>query len=211
MDLDLTHWEGVFSAHVAQIEAVDAGHDINHIKRVVKAAKQFAEAEQADMAVILPAAWLHDCVQVAKDSPLRKKASRLAADEAKKLLAEWGYPEQYHEAVAHAVAAHSFSANIPCETLEAKVVQDADRMDALGAIGIARTMLVGQSFGNPLLASDDPFCESRTPNDQTSIIDHFYTKLLGLKDSFQTDSAKAEAQERHDYMVTFLKQLAHEV
>ena len=196
---------------MAQIEAVDAGHDINHIKRVVKAAKQFAEAEQADMAVVMPAAWLHDCVQVAKDSPLRNQASRMAADEAKKLLADWGYPEQHHQAIAHAVAAHSFSANIPCETLEAKVVQDADRMDALGAIGIARTMLVGQSFGNPLLAADDPFCENRTPNDQTSIIDHFYTKLLGLKDSFQTVAAKAEAQERHDFMVTFLKQLAHEV
>lgn len=211
MTVDQIHWEGVFSAHVAGIEAVDAGHDINHIKRVVKAAKQFAVEEQAEMAVVLPAAWLHDCVQVAKDSPLRSQASRLAADEAKKLLADWGYPEQYHEAVAHAVAAHSFSANIPCETLEAKVVQDADRMDALGAIGIARTMLVGQSFGNPLLASDDPFCESRTPNDKTSIIDHFYTKLLGLKDTFQTEAAKAEANKRHDFMVTFLKQLADEV
>lgn len=211
MTLDFEHWETVFSAHVVGIEAVDAGHDINHIKRVVKAAKQFAAEEQAEMAVVLPAAWLHDCVQVAKDSPLRKEASRLAAEEAKKLLATWGYPEQYHEAVAHAVAAHSFSANIPCESLEAKVVQDADRIDALGAIGIARTMLVGQSFGNPLLASEDPFCENRTANDQSSIIDHFYTKLLGLKDTFQTDAARAEANKRHEFMVTFLKQLADEV
>lgn len=210
MGLDWLQWESTFELHVAGIEAVDAGHDIKHIKRVVKTAKQLAAAEGADLAVVLPAAWLHDCVQVAKDTPLRSQASRMAAEQAKQLLSEWGYPKAQLEAIAHAIEAHSFSANIPCQTLEAKVVQDADRMDALGAIGTVRTLLVGQSFGNPLLADEDPFCVHRTANDQTSIIDHFYTKLLNLKDTFQTDAARLEAQKRHDFMVTFLKQLAHE-
>ncbi len=209
--MDLVYWEKIFETHVNGIDAVDAGHDLNHIKRVVKTAKQLAAAEQAEIAVVLPAAWLHDCVQVAKDSPLRTQASRMAAQEAEQLLIRWQYPVQHIPAIVHAIEAHSFSAHITCETLEAKVVQDADRMDALGAIGTVRTLLVGQSFGNPLLAENDPFCVQRDANDQTSIIDHFYTKLLKLKDSFHTDSAKVEAQKRHDFMILFLKQLSDEV
>lgn len=207
----VSRWDTVFENHVSKIEAADAGHDINHIKRVVKSAKAFCVAENANMWVVLPAAWLHDCVQVAKNSPLRDQASRLAADEAINLLASWVYPESYFKEIHHAIMAHSFSANISCETLEAKVVQDADRMDALGAIGIARTMLVGAKFGNPLTFHKDPFCYDRKPDDQAAIIDHFYTKLLGLKDSFQTKAGKNEAAQRHEYMVNFLKQLEQEI
>ena len=160
-DSQLAHWEQVFHSHVQQIEAADAGHDINHIKRVVKSAKQFCTAEQANLWVVLPAAWLHDCVQVAKNSPMRDQASRLAADEAIDLLTNWSYPEVHFDHIHHAIMAHSFSANIACQSLEAKVVQDADRMDALGAIGIARTMLVGAKFGSPLTFHEDPFCYDR--------------------------------------------------
>ncbi|TDR23862.1 HD domain-containing protein [Marinicella litoralis] len=209
--IDVDFWQTKFESHISQLEAVDPGHDINHIKRVVKSALQFADEEGADVAVVLPSAWLHDCVQVAKDSPLRSQASQLAAKQATQLLSSWGYPEQYMTDIAHAIAAHSFSANIKCETLAAKVVQDADRMDALGAIGIARTFLVGATFGNPLTFHEDPFCYHRKPDDQAAIVDHFYTKLLKLKDSFQTDAAKKEAQRRHDFMQVFLKQLESEL
>lgn len=208
---DLELWEKRFAAHVASIEAADAGHDIEHIKRVVKSAKQFAHKEQADLWVVLPAAWLHDCVQVRKDSPLRSQASRMAADEAGSLLSQWQYPEVHHAAIHHAICAHSFSANIPCQTLEAKVVQDADRMDALGAIGVARTLLVGAQFGNPLTFHEDPFCYHRQADDQAAIIDHFYTKLLTLKDSFQTAAGQREAAQRHQFMLDFLHQLEQEM
>ncbi len=208
---DTNHWESIFAQHVAGIEAADQGHDLNHIKRVVKSAKQFCRAEAANMWVVLPAAWLHDCVQVAKDSPLRAQASKLAADHAIQLLQQWQYPESHLADIHHAIVAHSFSANVPCESLEAQVVQDADRMDALGAIGIARTLLVGASFGNPLTFHEDPFCYDRTPDDKAAIIDHFYTKLLKLKDSFQTQAAKQEAQHRHQFMQQFLNQLEQEV
>lgn len=207
----LEQWENTFSQHVAAIEAVDPGHDINHIKRVVKAAKQFATQEQADLWVVLPAAWLHDCVQVAKDSPLRSQASQLAADEAVQLLQGWQYPAVYHDAIHHAIVAHSYSANVPCQSLEAKVVQDADRMDALGAIGIARTLLVGAGFGNPLTFHEDPFCYDRKPDDKAAIIDHFYTKLLTLKDTFKTQAAQQEAENRHAFMQKFLTQLEQEI
>ncbi len=210
-DAQIQQWEQVFESHVRKIEAADAGHDINHIKRVVKSAKQFCLAEQANMWVVLPAAWLHDCVQVAKNSPLRAKASELAADQALQLLTEWQYPEAHFKGIHHAIMAHSFSANIPCQSLEAKVVQDADRMDALGAIGVCRTLLVGADFGNPLTFHEDPFCYDRKPDDQAAIIDHFYTKLLKLKDTFQTQAAQQEANQRDTFMRQFLTQLEEEM
>lgn len=208
---ELKYWEAQFNQYVEKIEAVDQGHDLNHIKRVVKSAKQFCAAENANLWVVLPAAWLHDCVQVAKDSPLRTQASKLAADHASHILTEWHYPKTHLEAIHHAILAHSYSANIACETLEAQVVQDADRMDALGAIGICRTLLVGAGFGNPLTFHEDPFCYDREPNDKAAIIDHFYTKLLKLKDSFKTQAAQQEAAIRHDFMLQFLNQLEKEI
>ena len=207
----LQSWNDRFAAVVADIEAVDPGHDINHIKRVVNNAMRFARAEGANLAVVLPAAWLHDCVQVRKDSPLRAKASGLAAEQASAWLAQWGYDESLIPAIAHAIEAHSYSANLPCRSLEAQVVQDADRMDALGAIGIARTLLVGASFGNPLTFHEDPFCYHRTADDKAAIIDHFYTKLLKLKDSFQTKAALEEAGKRHQFMQDYLDQLETEI
>ena len=209
--INLDFWQQKFANHIGQLEAIDPGHDINHIKRVVKSAIQFADEEGADIAVVLPAAWLHDCVQVAKNSPLRSQASQLAANQAIELLTSWGYPANYFDEIAHAIKAHSYTANILCETLAAKVVQDADRMDALGAIGIARTFLVGATFGNPLTFHEDPFCYHREPNDQAAIVDHFYTKLLKLKDSFQTNAAKKEAKKRHDFMQVYLTQLESEL
>ncbi len=208
---DINHWSQLFLQHISQLEVFDAGHDINHVKRVVKSALQFAQQESANLAVVLPAAWLHDCVPVAKDSPLRNKASRMSAEKAVELLTEWQYPAQYFSDIAHAIIAHSFSANVPCQTLEAKVVQDADRMDALGAIGVARTFVVGASFGNPLTFHEDPFCYHREPDDKLAIVDHFYTKLLKLKDTFHTRSAKQEAAKRHEFMMHFLKQLEAEI
>lgn len=207
----INQWSNRFLQHVEQLEVVDVGHDINHVIRVVKSALQFAEAEQANMWVVLPAAWLHDCVPVAKDSPLRSKASKLSAEKAIELLTEWRYPEGYLADIAHAITAHSYSANVPCETLEAKVVQDADRMDALGAIGVARTFVVGAGFGNPLTFHEDPFCYHRKPDDRLAIVDHFYTKLLKLKDTFHTRAAKQEANKRHQFMIEFLQQLEAEI
>ena len=211
MSVNLQQWELRFADFIGGMEHADDAHDIEHVKRVVHSAKAFAEAEGADMEVVLPAAWLHDCVAVAKNSPLRKKASGLAADKAAELLADWGYPTDKLDAIKHAIEAHSFSANIPTRTLEAQVVQDADRMDGIGAIGLVRALLVGAQMGNPLYHAEDPFCEQREADDAVSIIDHFYTKLLKLKDSFHTDAARAEAQSRHDFMQQFLQQLGHEV
>jgi uncharacterized protein len=207
-----TEWELLFATLVAdELGANDAAHDEGHVRRVVANARMLAEAEEADLAIVLPAAWLHDCVAIAKNSPQRSSASRLAAKRAGELLRAAEYPAQYIPVIEHAIAAHSFSAGIPPQTLEAKVVQDADRLDALGAVGIARTLITGGANGAPFYDLSEPFPITRVADDRTSIIDHFFTKLLKLAETMQTAAGRAAAQERAEFLKQFLTQLGDEI
>ncbi|WP_375750382.1 HD domain-containing protein [Vibrio sp. HN007] len=189
----------------------DLAHDLNHVFRVVKTAKSLCEVEKAKLEVVLPAAYLHDCFSFPKNHPDRAKSSQYAADKAIEFLNSIQYPEKYYSEISHAIITHSFSANITPETLEAKIVQDADRLDALGAIGIARCLQVSTGFGASLYNADDPFCISRELDDKQYTIDHFYTKLFKLKDLMHTESAKKEAEKRTAYMKAFLEQLRMEI
>ncbi|USD68319.1 HD domain-containing protein [Vibrio sp. SCSIO 43136] len=189
----------------------DAGHDIGHVMRVVKTAKQLCLAEDAQMAVVLPAAYLHDCFTYPKNHALRAQSSQKAAEVAIDFLASIDYPSEHFDAIAHAIITHSFSANIKPETLEAQIVQDADRLDALGAIGIARCLQVSTSFGAKLYNPVDPFCHERAPDDKNYTVDHFYIKLLKLVDTMNTEAATQEARQRTEYMQGFLHQLEREV
>lgn len=197
---------------IADLLPADVAHDISHVERVVKVAKQLGESENANMWVVLAGAWLHDCVSVPKNHPDRSRASKMAADKAVEFLRTLSFfPARHLDAVSHAIVAHSFSANVKPKTLEAQIVQDADRMDAIGAIGVARCMKVGGRLDRPLYHSEDPFCEDREPEDLKYTLDHFYVKLLHIADSMVTESAKREARRRTDYMEAFLKQLATEL
>lgn len=207
----LAEWGLLFEAYLGEQRHNDPSHDLLHIKRVVATAVNLAAAENAHIEIVYPAAWLHDCVVVPKDSPQRPLASRLAAQTACAFLAEAGYAPAYLPAIEHAIAAHSFSAGIVPRTLEAKIVQDADRLDALGAIGIARCLMTGAGMGRPLYDTADPFCRSRPPDDQTATIDHFYTKLLRLAETMQTAAGRAEAQKRTNFMLAYLRQLEAEI
>lgn len=191
--------------------ASDPAHDISHVKRVVQNTLVLTRAENGNAAVTVPAAWLHDCVSVAKDSPLRDQASKLAAREAMKFLESVAYPDKLLPQVFHAIEAHSFSANIATDTLEACIVQDADRLEAVGAIGITRCFLTGGSMGTPLYEPSDPFARNREPDDRRYTLDHFYCKLLGLAQTMKTESGKAEATKRTEYMQAFLRQLGSEI
>lgn len=205
-------WEERFAAFLrSEMSPADAAHDLSHIQRVVATAKRLAAEEGADLAVVLPAAWLHDCVTVAKDSPERSRASRLAAEKAGAWLRDNGYPPEHIAAIQHAIAAHSFSAGIPAETLEARVVQDADRLDSLGAIGVARCFVVGGVMGRPIYDAAEPFPVRRVPDDFQASVDHFYTKLLKLEDTMQTAAGKALAAERTAFMRRFLDELGAEI
>lgn len=203
--------EATFAAYLRQQMMADSAHDMQHIERVVHTARHLAKAEGADLAVVLPAAWLHDCVTLPKNAPNRHEASRLAAAEALRFLRTVDYPEQHLASIAHAITAHSFSAGIPPTTLEAKVVQDADRLDAIGAIGVARCLLTGGALQRPLYHPTDPFCQERQPDDLAYTIDHFYRKLLKIGQTLHTKAAQAEAARRNAFMLAFLEQLRQEI
>lgn len=205
-------WELQFRDFLVHtLQSADAVHDLEHIRRVVANAVMLAAAEQADLAIVLPAAWLHDCIVVPKDAPLRSQASTLAADAAAAFLQTIGYPALYIPQIHHAIAAHSFSAQITPRTLEAKVVQDADRLDSLGAIGLARCLMLGGAMGRRLYDPQSPFPQDRPLDDHRNTIDHFYVKLLHLADTMHTAAGRAEAHTRTNFLQGFLRQLDHEL
>ena len=210
---ELEAWGERCEAFVRVQMDTDAAHDLAHVRRVVAWACRLGEAEGADLAVVLSAAWLHDCVAVPKDHPDRKHASRLAAERAAAWLREEGFPERLLAPVAHAIAAHSFSAGIEPETVEAEVVQDADRLDALGAIGIARCYATAGAMGAALVHPGDPVPAeppTRALDDRRYATDHFFAKLLCLPATMRTAAGQAEAERRAAVMRRFLAELARE-
>lgn len=200
-------------AFVRETMAGDAAHDLPHVRRVVAWAERLAEAEGADPEVVIPAAWLHDVVTVPKDSPDRARASRIAAEAASAWLRKASFPSDKIPAVAHAIEAHSFTAGVEPETVEARVVQDADRLDALGAIGIARCYAMSAAFGSRLVHPEDPVPgepPSRELDDKRFATDHFFVKLLKLPTTMRTAAGRAEAERRVAFMRAFLDRLAEE-
>lgn len=206
------------AAHLAATMDGDAAHDLAHVRRVVASAVRLAREERADLDVVVPAAWLHDGVTVPKDSPDRARASGLAARAAVAWLQARGFPEAKLDAVAHAIEAHSFSAGIAPRTPEARVVQDADRLDALGAIGIARCYATAGSMGSALVHPDDPVPAvdddfqplARELDDRRYATDHFFAKLFRLPATMQTEAGRREAERRVAFMQGFLAQLESE-
>ncbi len=209
----LNDWEARFEQFAGHSlgEAPDPAHDLAHVRRVVANARLLAELEEADPAVVLPAAWLHDCVILPKDSPQRAEASRLAAARAGDFLRQSGYEATLIPAIEHAITTHSFSAGIPPQTREARIVQDADRLDALGAIGIARTLMLGGAMGKSLYDDEEPLPQTRLADDGAYVIDHFYTKLLKLAGMMHTTAGRREAERRTNLMRIYLAELEREV
>jgi uncharacterized protein len=205
---DWPPWEAQFLSFVRNsAQSADVAHDLEHIRRVVRKARAIAAAEGGLLEVVVPAAWLHDCVVLPKDSGERASASRLAAEAATVFLKETGYPAEYLAGIAHAIEAHSFSANVPPETLEAQIVQDADRLDAIGAIGIARCLMLGGAMGKPLYDPVEPLPKRRPPDESRYVIDHFYQKLLRLAEMMTTETGRQEAARRTAFMRAYLAQL----
>jgi uncharacterized protein len=175
----------------------DGSHDIAHILRVFKNAMRIHATEGGDGEVLAAAVLLHDCVSVEKNSPLRAQASRLAAEKASAILDGMGWDKAAVEAVAHAITTHSFSANLPPETLEAKILQDADRLDAIGMVGAARCFYIAGRMASGLYDPVDPLARERPLDDKSFAIDHFEVKLFKLADGFQTAAGRDLAHTRH--------------
>ena len=190
----------------------DAAHDVAHTDRVWANAQVISGGESpCDMTVLLAACYLHDLVTLPKDSPNRARASAMSAQAAAPVLAGLGLTRDRVAAACHAIEAHSFSANITPETLEAKILQDADRIEALGAIGIARCFATTGVLGGGLFNGLDPFGTSRPLNDKAYAVDHFKIKLLRLPETMQTKTRRMLAQDRANVLRDFLDQLASEL
>jgi uncharacterized protein len=212
----------------ASIVPVDPGHDFSHTERVAKLAHQLFRLEvleqqkrdlnQDENDAIFAAALLHDCVPIAKNSPLRKESSRICSEKAFEILSKQKSAEGQklwssswiHE-ITDAILDHSFSANRNPQSLLGQCLQDADRLEALGAIGLYRTIATGISMGAKLFDPNDPWADRRSLDDQRYSIDHFFTKLFKLPETFCTKSGKQEAHKRSLFLRQFIEQLKQEI
>ncbi|MCO4847311.1 MAG: HD domain-containing protein [Yoonia sp.] len=198
--------------HLVAASVGDTAHDVAHTDRVWANAQVICAGEMpCDMTVLLAACYFHDLVTLPKNSPDRAVASAMSADAAKPVLLELGLTDDQIANACHAITAHSFSANIPPTTAEAKILQDADRIEALGAIGIARCFATTGVLGGGLFHGLDPFGTDRELDDKAYAVDHFKLKLLRLPDTMQTASGRALATTRADVLRSFLDQLAIEL
>lgn len=190
----------------------DPGHDLDHLDRVWLNAKRIAAGEnQGDLRILMAAAYLHDLVNLPKDHPKRSTASSRSAKAAAPILEKLAFSANEISACQHAISAHSFSAGITANSSEAKILQDADRLDALGAIGIARMLAISGSLNRPLMDQDDPFAASRPLDDHAQALDHFAIKLMRLPELMQTKTGQNLAKERTEIMQIFLTALGAEI
>ena len=187
----------------------DAAHDFDHVLRVLALAERIGQAEGAAMEIVRAAALLHDVAR-AEEERTGACHARVGAERARQILA--GHPAGKVEAVAQAIASHRFRSNdVVPQTLEAKVLYDADKLDAIGAIGIARAYALAGRRGQRLWAKtpSGSLAESRS-TDHTPV--HEFTfKLSRLKDALFTATARQIAEERHRYLVEFFARLEEEV
>jgi len=189
----------------------DPSHDFEHILRVYKNAEKICKTEKADKKLVLSAVLLHDIVSFPKSDKRSKTASTKSAIKAKKILKKYNFSITEIKIIIDAIESHSFSKNKKPTTLEGKILQDADRLDALGAIGIARTFAVGGGESRSFYNKNDPFCSKRKPDDQKWTVDHFYKKLLLLQTRMNTRFAKNEAKRRTKILKKFLNDLKKEI
>jgi uncharacterized protein len=196
---------------VEKIMDNDSAHDFEHIMRVYKNAQKICKKEKGNQKLILCATLLHDIVSYPKSDKRSKLSSIHSAKKSEQILKKYDFTTEEITIISNAIRDHSFSQNKVPSTLEGKILQDADRLDAIGAIGIARVFATGGSLKRPFYNIDDPFCKARKPDDKTWTIDHFYQKLLNLESHMNTKSGKIEAKKRTKVLREFLKQLKQEL
>ena len=196
---------------VKEIMDNDSAHDFDHVMRVYKNAQKICKKEKANEKLVLCAALLHDIVSYPKSDKRSKMSSTESAKKSKIILKRYDFPNDEILIISDAIRDHSFSQNKIPESIVGKILQDADRLDAIGAIGIARVFATGGSLKRPFYNIDDPFCKTRKPDDKTWTVDHFYQKLLKLESLMNTKFGKMEAKKRTKVLKEFLNQLKQEI
>ncbi|HCI9589720.1 TPA: phosphohydrolase [Klebsiella variicola] len=212
--MELVDWQQRFEHWILMHYAQDdAAHDLSHFRRVWATATQLAAGEEVDRLVLLTACYFHDIVSLPKNHPERSRSSMMAAEKTLAILQSSfaDFPGERYAAVSHAIEAHSFSAAIPPRTLEAKIVQDADRLESLGAIGLARVFAVAGALNTILFDAEDLFADRRALDDRRYALDHFQCKLLRLPETMQTARGKEMAQHNARFLVEFMAKLSAEL
>lgn len=206
MTQTLAHWQAycrdMLSASPEHQQ--DAAHDLNHFERVWATAQQLLKAHpEANTLQVMLACYLHDLVNLPKNHPDRSQGSRMAADLACERLAAAGLDVSLLPGLHHAIIAHSFSANVAPQSIEAQIVQDADRLDALGAIGLARLFYIAGKMDSRLAHPSDPLAQARPLDDRHYALDHIMVKLAKLPASMQTSAGRQLGEERLQQMLAF--------
>ena len=190
-------------------EGADAIHDFDHVLRVLALAEHLGALEGADLEIVRTATLLHDVARGWGDR-LTTDHAQAGAEFARTLLE--GHPGERVEAVAHAIAAHRFRGTVAPQTVEAQVLHDADKLDAIGAIGVARAFAFGGHEGQRLWAEVPPgYEETVSTRSEHTPVHEYQSKLSRIRDRLLTQSARAMAEERHTFMVAFFARLEQEV
>jgi len=193
----------------------DAVHGFEHVLRVYHLAERIAQAEGADLEIVRAAALLHDAGEGRLGSEEeRHDHHHSAADFAAQVLSAKGWEPERIEAVQHCIRTHRFRSPEEPGNLEAKVLFDADKLDAIGAVGVARALAYAVQAGEPIYSTPSQhFLETgeRLPGEPHSAYHEYLFKLVTLKDRLYTDSAKVLAADRHAVMVDYFEALAAEM
>lgn len=199
----------------AWYKEADPVHDFEHVMRVYHMAERIGGAEGADLEIVRAAALLHDAEGSAPGSETRASHHHNSADFAAQVLTQAGWPSQRVQAVQHCILAHRFRSDGETpQTIEAKVLFDADKLDVLGAIGIVRVVAYATLNHQPIYAKpSEKFLTTgdKEPGEPHSAYHEFIFKLRNIKDRLYTQSARAIAVERDQYLDTFFKQLELEL
>lgn len=184
-------------------------HDKSHVERVYNLAVRLANEENADLDVVRAATLLHDIARAMEDEGKIADHATEGAKMARKILEEIDFPKEKVAKVIHCIEAHRFKKGMKAESLEAKILQDADRLDIIGAIGIARVFTRGGWGNKPIYDPTIPPKEKYDGKSLTSV-NHIYEKILKVKDTINTNTAKEIAEERHKFVEQFLERLLRE-
>ncbi len=188
----------------------DPGHDVEHCLRVAGWTLRCG-GEEVDPSEAIAAALLHDVVNVPKDDPRRAEASALSAREARPILVSFGFDAAAVDRIADAIEDHSYSRGATPRSALGRALQDADRLESLGVLAVFRTISTGTRMGSRYFDGKDPWAEARPLDDLRFSVDHFFTKVLRLHATMQTDSGREEARRRTAVLERILDDLADEL
>ena len=211
LGIDARLWTRLHEEARRRLEDAEPAHDFSHVERVVTNARTIACAEGANEAIAGAAALLHELFNLPKSHPDSAKAGDICAEHARELLVRAEAAPALVDPICAAIRDHAFSKGVVPDALESRVLQDADRLDALGAIGLARMWATCADMKRPFYEPGDPFCERRAPDDKQWGLDHVYKKLLVVPERLHLATSRKMAEDRVAFIRTFVAQMRNEL